>query len=102
MPKSPRITKETLKVFGALVQCPIDELSGADIGRATHLATGTLYPILMRLEDAGWLESRWEAETPQALGRPRRRLYRMTAEGARQYQTEAQALGPAIGTVQWT
>jgi len=62
---------------------PQDEISGAEVGRATDLATGTLYPILMRLEEAGWVESRWETENPQELGRPRRRLYQMTGVGIR-------------------
>jgi DNA-binding PadR family transcriptional regulator len=54
------------------------ELSGAEISREARLASGTLYPMLMRLEQCGWLESRWETEDPQALRRPRRRYYRVT------------------------
>jgi len=43
---------------------------------------GTLYKALGRLEDSGLLESRWEdPEQAEAEGRPRRRLYRVTAEG---------------------
>jgi hypothetical protein len=57
-------------------------LKRAEISRATKLASGTLYPILFRLERAGWLESRWEAEEPKALGRPRRRFYWVTELGA--------------------
>jgi len=60
-----------------------DEISGAEVGRATKLASGTLYPILMRLEEAGWVESRWETEDPHELGRPRRRLYQITGVGIR-------------------
>ena len=59
------------------------EISGAEVGRATDLASGTLYPILMRLEEAGWVESRWETEDPHELGRPRRRLYQITGVGSR-------------------
>lgn len=58
-----------------------DGISGAEIGRMTNLASGTLYPILMRLEEAGWAESRWEVGDPHRLGRPRRRLYRITGVG---------------------
>jgi len=47
------------------------------------LKSGTLYPILLRLEQAKWLESRWEADDPRQLGRPRCRLYRLTGLGAR-------------------
>ena len=45
----PRITGPTLKVLGALLPGRI-ELSGAEISRVTKLASGTLYPILYRLE----------------------------------------------------
>ncbi|MGH8217115.1 MAG: helix-turn-helix transcriptional regulator, partial [Steroidobacteraceae bacterium] len=42
---------------------------------------GTLYPILLRLESAGWFASRWENIDPARAGRPRRRLYRFTSTG---------------------
>lgn len=59
---------------------------GYDISRETALKSGTLYPILMRLERHGWLESRWEDEP--APGKPRRHLYRLSASGV----AEARAL----------
>jgi len=59
-----------------------DGISGAEIGRTTSLASGTLYPILFRLEEAGWVESHWETEDPHELGRPRRRFYNITGLGA--------------------
>lgn len=45
-------------------------------------AHGTLYKALARLEALGLLTSHWE-EKPQIDGRPRRRLYELTGEGAR-------------------
>ncbi|MEZ5171469.1 MAG: helix-turn-helix transcriptional regulator [Acidimicrobiia bacterium] len=45
-------------------------------------AHGTLYKALGRLDSGGLLEDRWEdPEAALAEGRPRRRLYRVTAEG---------------------
>jgi PadR family transcriptional regulator PadR len=45
-------------------------------------AHGTLYKALARMEKAGWLTSDWEdADVAAAEGRPRRRLYSITAEG---------------------
>ena len=38
-------------------------------------------PALARLEEMGLLDSRWEDDPPD--GRPRRRLYELTAAGAR-------------------
>jgi DNA-binding PadR family transcriptional regulator len=52
---------------------------GYDLGKQTGLGSGTLYPILVRLERQGWLETRWEASAH--AGRPPRHLYRLTADG---------------------
>lgn len=81
-PKPPRITGPTLKVLGQFLDRPTDSLSGIEICRLTGLASGTLYPILFRLEEAGWLESEWEEVVPAQVKRPRRRLYRLTSLGA--------------------
>jgi len=56
---------------------------GLDLGTATGLPSGTVHPILARLEGLGWVESGWEEVDPRAVGRPRRRYYRLTPEGAR-------------------
>jgi PadR family transcriptional regulator len=45
-------------------------------------AHGTLYKALGRLEEFGLLTSRWE-DAAAAEGRPRRRLYELTRQGAR-------------------
>lgn len=45
------------------------------------IAHGTLYKALGRLEAMGLLASRWEEDPP--AGRPRRRLYELTAAGQR-------------------
>jgi DNA-binding PadR family transcriptional regulator len=74
---------QTLRVLEAFLENTGDELSGADIATRGHLASGTLYPILLRLESAGWLASHWEKVNPSEVGRPRRRLYRLTAKGVR-------------------
>jgi PadR family transcriptional regulator, regulatory protein PadR len=76
-----RMSLQTLKVLEAFLDEPTDELSGADVLKRSGIASGTLYPILLRLEAAGWFVSRWEAVDPASLGRPRRRLYRLTPTG---------------------
>ncbi len=80
---------------------PVAELSGAEIAKRTKVASGTLYPILLRLEDAGWLQSRWETEDPAVLGRPRRRFYRITAYGAKNVQEAVRDLKPALRRLAW-
>jgi PadR family transcriptional regulator, regulatory protein PadR len=76
-----RMSLQTLRVLEAFLENPTDQLSGADVQRRSALASGTLYPILLRLESAGWFVSRWESIDPAAAGRPRRRLYRLTPSG---------------------
>lgn len=57
---------------------------GFEIMRITDLPSGTVYPILRRLEGQGLARSAWEDES-EAHGdrRPARRYYRLTAEGSR-------------------
>ena len=75
---------------------------GYDLAKQTGLKSGTLYPILVRLADRGLVEARWEEEQP--AGRPRRHLYRLTAQGATaraQAQTRPARSGrarPAVAT----
>src|SRR5215813_15622609 len=76
-----RMSFQTLKVLEAFLEDPTAELSGADVHKRSVIASGTLYPILLRLESAGWFISRWEAIDPASAGRPRRRLYRLTRDG---------------------
>jgi len=88
-----RTSKQTLALLNALVAKPSQWHYGYALSRETELMSGTLYPILMRLEERGWLETQWE--TPEALaegrgGRPPRHMYRLTA-GGRAWATEALA-----------
>ena len=97
----PRLTQQTLTVLGTLMSSRTRELSGAEIAKASKLSSGTLYPILYRLEEFGWLDSRWEIGDPVALGRPRRRYYRVTAEGAKKVREVVSELTPRDGGLAW-
>jgi DNA-binding PadR family transcriptional regulator len=77
-----RMTIPTQLVLEALVADADRELYGVEIGDLANLRSGTVHPILARLEGVGWLTSRWEEIDPQVEGRPPRRYYRLTAEGA--------------------
>jgi PadR family transcriptional regulator, regulatory protein PadR len=56
---------------------------GFDIMDASGLASGTVYPILRRLEDSGMLRSKWEAVTSaRDEQRPPRRYYQITGAGS--------------------
>ncbi len=77
----PRMTLPTQLVLRALIADPTREMYGLEIGRLAELPSGTIHPILARLERCGWLESRWEEADPKQEGRPRRRYYRLTPDG---------------------
>jgi PadR family transcriptional regulator PadR len=96
-----RITTQVLKVLGALIAAT-DEISGADVARSTELASGTLYPILLRLEKSRWIESQWEKGDPRELGRPRRRLYSVTALGAKKARAAFKEIRLALGKPAWS
>jgi PadR family transcriptional regulator PadR len=72
---------QTLRVLELFLENPTQQLSGAELHQLCGIASGTLYPILLRLESAGWFVSEWESIDPASAGRPRRRLYRLTSTG---------------------
>lgn len=78
----PRMTLATQQVLRVLLEHPTHELYGLQISEDAGLPTGTIHPILARLEGMGWLESRWEEVDPSRAGRPRRRYYRLSPDGA--------------------
>ena len=62
---------------------------GYELSLETGLKAGTLYPVLARLADRGWLDARWE--TPGPPGRPPRHLYRLTTTGLQETRALAAA-----------
>ncbi|BCJ51855.1 hypothetical protein Asp14428_33300 [Actinoplanes sp. NBRC 14428] len=91
----PRMTLQTQLVLRALLEEPTREMYGLQISEAAGLPTGTIHPILARLEGRGWLQSRWEDIDPAREGRPRRRYYHLTPDGAEQVrQAMAAARSP--------
>ena len=80
----PRMTLTTQIVLRALLEDPARELYGLEICSRAGLPSGTIHPILARLERIEWLESRWEDVDPSEQGRPRRRYYRLSPDGAEQ------------------
>src|ERR1022692_1579808 len=78
----PRMTLPTQLVLRAMLTEPTQEMYGLQICTDAGLPSGTIHPILARLEGFGWLESHWEDVSPREQGRPRRRYYRLTTDGA--------------------
>ena len=63
---------------------------GYELASLTGIRSGTLYPLLIRLEGQGFLEAEWQP--PAAAGRPPRHASRLTAAGQR--LARAEAAGP--------
>jgi predicted ArsR family transcriptional regulator len=83
MSDMPRLTPQTITVLRALLATPAKPRWGRDIARETGLKSGSLHPILARLEQAGLIESYWEDPAAhEDTGRPRRRYYRFAPGGA--------------------
>lgn len=99
MYRHPQLTPQTMRVLRALFDSPGS--SGADVCRTTRLPSGTVYPILIRLEDKGWVQSRWESGNPKDLGRPRRRFYTLSAQGAQEGRRVAEATAQMYADFAW-
>jgi PadR family transcriptional regulator PadR len=81
------MTVPVVKVLADLLAAPDDDHYGLALMQSTGLASGTLYPILNRLQVAGWVLAEWEQVDPAVVGRPARRYYRLTPDGLVQART---------------
>ena len=99
MPGAPkiRLTAATIRVLDAIMRgSASDPLWGYRICETAGLGSGTVYPILERLENAGLIEGQWEAGVP--ADRPRRRFYAVTGAGRAWY---AAAAAPGSRVARW-
>jgi PadR family transcriptional regulator, regulatory protein PadR len=69
------------RVLGAFLADPAAPRYGYDLMQAARLLSGTLYPLLARLEHQKLVTSAWE--TPQQEGQRPRKYYQLTGEGIR-------------------
>jgi PadR family transcriptional regulator len=80
-----KMTGPVQQVLRTLLEDPGRLRYGLEISKLAGLETGTLYPVMARLEGVGWVESSWEdPDLSVSDGRPRRRYYQLTKEGAEQ------------------
>jgi PadR family transcriptional regulator, regulatory protein PadR len=92
-----RVTAAAGRVLAVFLTDPAQPRYGYDLMRAARLPSGTLYPLLARLQDEGLVASRWEP-AGQAGGRPPRRYYQLTEDGIRVARLErATAAQPGTG-----
>jgi PadR family transcriptional regulator, regulatory protein PadR len=98
-----KLTGPLERVLRAFLADPAAPRYGYDLMKAARLPSGTLYPMLARLQDEGLVSSEWESRPeggPDPGGRPPRKYYRLTGEGVRVTRLElAKASGPAPAAV---
>ena len=70
---------QAILLYKALLSRPYEWRYGYDLTKEIGLQSGTLYPLLMRLTDGGFLESEWQP--PTRGGAPARHAYRLTGAG---------------------
>ncbi|HLB98571.1 MAG TPA: helix-turn-helix transcriptional regulator [Acetobacteraceae bacterium] len=92
MTRKRRPSDQALTVLAALAAQPKAWRHGYDLAVETGLKSGTLYPILMRLEERSLLQANWEEP---GQGRAPRHQYRLTAQGVRWAKEQ---LAPAADT----
>jgi len=74
-----KLTGPLERVLRAFLADPAKPRYGYDLMKASGLPSGTLYPMLGRLQEQGLVSSAWEPAG--ADGRPPRRYYQLTGEG---------------------
>ena len=79
MSRRPNLSRQTGIALASFLAQPREWRYGYDMTRETGLKSGTLYPLLMRLHDQGFLEAEWRPSAK--AGRPPRHAYRLTASG---------------------
>jgi PadR family transcriptional regulator, regulatory protein PadR len=77
----PRMTIQVSQVLRTIEEHDGRDLYGLEIIQKTGITSGVLYPILKRLEQAGWVTVREERCNPREEGRPIRKFYRLTQTG---------------------
>ena len=75
-----RVTAPTVEVLQLLMDAG-EPLWGLRIMESLGRPSGTVYPILERLERQGWVRSEWAAGDAGPHGERQRRLYELTSEG---------------------
>ena len=76
------ITPKMATVLKVFLEDPDQPRYGFELMKLTGMASGSLYPMLARLEAAGWLTRGRESVDPRATGRPARTHYTITGAAA--------------------
>ena len=86
MTRKRALSKHAQTLLATLLEAGGRWSHGYELASLTGIQSGTLYPLLIRLEAQGYLEAEWQQ--PAAGGRPPRHAYRLTAAGQRLARAE--------------
>jgi DNA-binding PadR family transcriptional regulator len=92
-----RLTAPLQRIVLALLRHGEEPQYGLSLGKEVGLRSGTVYPLLARLEGMGWVTSAWEKADPSAIGRRLRRYYCLTHLGLEQASRMREELVVAVG-----
>jgi PadR family transcriptional regulator, regulatory protein PadR len=93
------MTVAVARVLREFLADPAEPRYGYELMQLTGFPSGKLYPLLARLQRAGWLIRERESVDPAQAGRPARWLYRLSTSGARSAQHELAVLNEQLEPV---
>jgi DNA-binding PadR family transcriptional regulator len=98
-----KLSPAGLRLVRIFADDPLKRWSGTELTKLTKIGSGTLYPLLAKLEKAKWLSAEWEEIDESEEKRPRRRYYRLTAFGVRNSRAALAdyQLAPFTGELGW-
>lgn len=93
-----KLTGPLERVLRAFLADPSAPQYGYDLMKAANLPSGTLYPMLARLQQHGLVTSEWEPQADDGGGRPPRKYYKLTGDGIRVARLELAQAAAARAT----
>lgn len=102
MPRTRALSSHARTILAVLLDAGHQWSHGYELARLADVKSGTLYPLLIRLEAQGYLEAEWQQ--PAERGRPPRHGYRLTASGVQLARANppVQSSGSPVGRLEAT
>ncbi|MGC2997532.1 PadR family transcriptional regulator [Streptomyces sp. G35A] len=91
-----RLTVAVATVLRVFLEDTSQPRYGYELMQITSFPSGKLYPILARLQAAGWLIKEKEDIDPSTVGRPPRRMYRLSPDGIQAARLELAILSEQL------
>lgn len=93
-----QLTLKSAQVVHIMLEDPAQPRYQLELMKLAHLGSGTLYYILARLIEAGWLTREKERPEPGWVqDRPLRMMYTLTPEGAVEGRRQLAAIAQLAG-----